>query len=65
MTRTAALRRFVECLDGRRVPLNAEQRSEMQGHIPYWGANGVVDAIDDYLFDEDLVLLGEDGRAVR
>ncbi|NVK01350.1 MAG: restriction endonuclease subunit S [Oceanospirillaceae bacterium] len=49
------------CLDGKRIPLNAEQRGEMPGDYPYWGANGVVDHIDQYLFDEDLVLLGEDG----
>jgi type I restriction enzyme S subunit len=49
------------CLDGRRVPLNAEQRSEQPGTYPYWGAGSIVDHIDDYIFDEDLVLLGEDG----
>jgi len=58
---TASLRRLVECVDGRRVPLNSSQRSEMPGNYPYWGANGVVDSIGVYLFDEELVLLGEDG----
>ena len=33
----------------------------MQGDIPYWGANSIVDHIDRWLFDEELVLLGEDG----
>ena len=33
----------------------------MQGDIPYWGANGIVDEVSDFLFDEELVLLGEDG----
>ncbi len=55
------LRRLVECLDGRRVPLNREQRSHLRGEYPYWGANGIVDYVNDYIFDEDLVLLGEDG----
>ena len=55
------LKRTVTCLDGQRVPLNAEQRSHMQGDIPYWGANGIVDHIDSWLFDETLVLVGEDG----
>jgi len=55
------LKHVVSCLDGRRVPLNAEQRSHMQGDIPYWGANGIVDYVNDWLFDEVLVLLGEDG----
>jgi len=33
----------------------------MQGEVPYWGANGIVDKIDQHIFDEMLVLLGEDG----
>ena len=55
------LSRVVACLDGRRVPLNREERSERQGPYPYWGANGIVDRINEWLFDEPLVLLGEDG----
>ena len=55
------LSRLTQCLDGRRVPLNAEQRSYRRGKYPYWGANGIVDHVDDWLFDEPLVLLGEDG----
>jgi type I restriction enzyme S subunit len=52
---------LTECLDGRRVPLNAEERGRMQGEYPYWGANSIVDYVDKWLFDEELVLLGEDG----
>ena len=55
------LRYLIECLDGRRVPLSSEQRGAMQGGIPYWGANSVIDLVNDWLFDEPLVLLGEDG----
>ncbi len=58
---TTQLRYASTCLDGHRIPLNIEQRSRRRGEYPYWGANGVVDSIDDYLFDEPLVLLGEDG----
>lgn len=50
-----------ECLDNKRVPLNSEQRSSMSGTIPYWGANGIVDYISDFIFDETIVLLAEDG----
>ena len=50
-----------KCLDGARIPLNASERGEMSGNVPYWGANKVVDHINDYLFNEELVLLGEDG----
>jgi len=59
--RTVPLRRLVRCLDGRRVPLNREDRSSRSGPYPYWGSGGVLDYIDDYLFEEELVLLGEDG----
>ncbi|WP_421337881.1 restriction endonuclease subunit S [Aeromonas veronii] len=55
------VRYLTECLDGQRVPLNAEQRGEIPGNYPYWGANGVVDYVGKWLFDEDLVLIGEDG----
>ncbi|HEC78686.1 MAG TPA: restriction endonuclease subunit S [candidate division WOR-3 bacterium] len=55
------LKYVTRCLDGRRIPLNAEQRGRMQGEYPYWGANGIVDYLNDWLFDEKLVLLGEDG----
>ena len=50
-----------DILDSERVPLNSEQRRVRQGNIPYWGANGVIDHIDDYIFDEPLLLLAEDG----
>jgi type I restriction enzyme S subunit len=52
---------ITECLDGARIPLNAQERGEIKGDIPYWGANKVVDYVNDFLFDEELVLLGEDG----
>lgn len=52
---------LTKCLDSRRVPLNAEERGRMQGEYPYWGANSIVDYVDRWLFDEELVLLGEDG----
>lgn len=52
---------LTKCLDGRRVPLNAEERGRLQGDYPYWGANSIVDHVGKWLFDEELVLLGEDG----
>jgi type I restriction enzyme S subunit len=50
-----------EILDHKRVPLNKEQREKMRGDIPYYGANGVIDYINDYIFDGDLILIAEDG----
>ncbi|MGL5039962.1 MAG: restriction endonuclease subunit S [Aeromonas sp.] len=59
--KVSKVRYLTECLDGRRIPLNAEQRGEIPGDFPYWGANGIVDYVGKWLFDEELVLIGEDG----
>ena len=48
-------------LDNLRVPLSASQRLGRPGPFPYCGANGVLDYIDDYMIDDDVVLLAEDG----
>jgi type I restriction enzyme, S subunit len=50
-----------DILDSQRVPLNKEQRDSMAGDIPYYGANGVVDYINQYQFDEPLIIMAEDG----
>ena len=55
------LEEIVEILDKFRVPINNTERKIRVGNIPYFGATGQVGWIDDYLFDEDLILLGEDG----
>jgi type I restriction enzyme M protein len=49
----------VEILDSKRVPINKSERKP--GPFPYYGATGIVDYVDNYLFDERLVLIGEDG----
>ncbi len=49
------------CLDGYRKPINSSERAKRVGKIPYYGATGQVGWIDDYLTNEHLVLLGEDG----
>ncbi|OOO00544.1 MAG: hypothetical protein ATN35_06925 [Epulopiscium sp. Nele67-Bin004] len=51
----------VECLDKYRKPINAKERSNREGDIPYYGATGQVGWIDDFLINEQLVLVGEDG----
>jgi type I restriction enzyme S subunit len=50
-----------DILDSKRVPVNSKERENRTGKIPYYGATGQVGWIDDHLFDEELVLLGEDG----
>jgi type I restriction enzyme S subunit len=54
----------VEFLDGRRRPVKDSDRAKMRGDIPYYGASGVVDYVNAFLFDEDLILLGEDGENI-
>ena len=55
------LEEMVEFLDGRRVPLNESERLSRKGSYPYYGASGIIDYIDDFIFDEELLLLSEDG----
>ena len=52
----------VEFLDTIRKPLEGAKR--ISGPYPYYGASGIVDYVDGYLFDEELVLLSEDGANI-
>ena len=52
----------VEFLDTMRKPLEGAKR--VSGPYPYYGASGIVDYVDGYLFDEELVLLSEDGANI-
>lgn len=55
------LKNVSDCLDNFRKPINANERNDRLGDVPYYGATGQVGWIDDYLTNEELVLLGEDG----
>ena len=63
----ANLEECVDILDGKRIPINATERELRNANkssselYPYFGATGQVGWIDNYLFDEELLLLGEDG----
>mgnify|MGYP000944071024 CR=1 FL=1 len=48
-----------DILDSKRIPISEEKR--IKGKYPYYGANGIQGYINDYIFDEELVLLAEDG----
>ena len=52
---------ITECLDNRRVPIRGTDRGSGISEYPYCGANGVLGYIDDYIFDEELILIAEDG----
>ncbi|MBG2046669.1 restriction endonuclease subunit S [Klebsiella variicola] len=49
------------CRDGQRIPLSKSEREPRRGKFPYYGASGIIDHIDDFIFEEDLLLVGEDG----
>lgn len=50
---------IAENLDNQRIPISKEKREH--GIYPYYGASGIVDYVNDYIFDEDILLISEDG----
>jgi type I restriction enzyme S subunit len=54
---------LTENFDGRRVPVKELERKP--GPYPYYGASGIVDRVDGYLFDGEYLLIGEDGENLR
>jgi type I restriction enzyme S subunit len=48
-------------LDHRRIPVAGEDRANVEKIYPYYGASGIIDHVEDYLFDETLILVAEDG----
>lgn len=59
------LGQLVDIFDNRRVPLSSTERMMRQGPFPYYGAQGVIDHIDDYIFDGRYILVPEDGENLR
>jgi type I restriction enzyme, S subunit len=55
------IKRFFTSMNYKRIPLSAEERATRQGEYPYYGASGIIDSVDEFLFDEPLVLVSEDG----
>ncbi|HHG8507920.1 TPA: restriction endonuclease subunit S [Legionella pneumophila] len=63
--RPTKIENYIEILDSKRVPLSKNEREKRKGNIPYYGATSIMDYIDDFLFDEPLTLIGEDGSVVK
>ncbi|NLH18386.1 MAG: restriction endonuclease subunit S [Phycisphaerae bacterium] len=55
---------IVQIHDSKRIPLSSRERAKRQGPYRYYGAVGIVDYVDDFLFDGTYVLVGEDGSVV-
>ena len=58
------LEKAVTFLDGIRKPVKSSDRNKMKGVYRYYGASGIVDYVNDYLFDGEYILLGEDGENI-
>lgn len=56
---TKKLGDICDILDSKRKPIT--QRDRIHGEYPYYGATGILDYVHDYIFDEKLILIGEDG----
>jgi len=54
----------IEILDSKRIPLSSAERAKRKGPYPYYGAAGILDHVDDFLFSGTHVLMGEDGSVV-
>ena len=63
--KTYKLGDVVNILDNRRIPLSAREREQRHGEYPYYGAQGIIDYVDDYLFDGTYLLIAEDGENLR
>ena len=58
---TATIKHLTKNLDGKRIPLSGEVRADQKRIYPYYGANGIIDYVEDYIFEGEHILIGEDG----
>ena len=58
---SATIKHLTKNLDGKRIPLSGEVRADQKRIYPYYGANGVIDYVEDYIFEGEHILIGEDG----
>ena len=58
------LEECVDFLDGQRKPIKSDDRKGEKRLYPYYGASGIIDYIDEYIFDGDYILLSEDGANI-
>jgi len=55
----------ITVLDYKRVPLSSKERESRKGIYPYYGAQGIIDYIDDFIFDGEYLLIAEDGENLK
>ena len=59
------LEQIIDIYDSERIPLSKSERKNRKGIYPYYGATGVFDYIDDFIFDGEYILLAEDGSVMN
>ena len=59
------LKDCVEILDNRRIPLSSAEREKLDKKYPYYGAQGIIDYVDRYIFDGEFILVAEDGNNLK
>src|SRR5690606_23538926 len=56
------LKYLTRCLNTQRIPLETTVRGAMiERNYPYYGATGIIDYVENYIFDEETILIAEDG----
>ena len=55
----------IELEDVKREPISSRDRKDRKGSYPYYGAQGIVDYLDDYTYEGDYLLVAEDGENLR
>jgi type I restriction enzyme S subunit len=56
---------FAEILNHKRIPLSSMERETRHGIYPYYGASGIIDYVNDFIFDGEHVLISEDGENLK
>ncbi len=55
----------INVLDNKRIPLSSKERSTRKGNFPYYGAQGIIDYINDFIFNGTYLLIAEDGENLK
>ena len=56
---------LVEIHNNKRIPLSSKERANLSKIYPYYGAQGIVDYVDNYIFDGKNILIAEDGENLK
>lgn len=56
-----SFKQLVDNQDGKRIPIKSSERKNTHGTYPYYGATGIIDYVDDFIFEGERLLISEDG----